>query len=335
MKKIGLGLIAIIVLLCSCGESENPALGNVFVAGTDYDTVATFRDIPTVWRGKKSTSLATGTGNAYAKAIAIKGDDYFVTGYENTTSGWLCKVWKNNELLFSIGDGDPTVGYGIDVDGDDIYVAGHNYIPVSGKHYAMLWKNGAANATYLTDGTNQAEAFTVVVSGSDIFVGGYDGNQARVWKNGVPMELANSENFRIRGIAISGSDVYAVGECNCFSDIVIRYWKNGVATTITDGTYDAYGYSIAVSGNDVYVAGVENSSSKRIAKVWKNGFPTNLTDGTRNAWATGVAIKGGQVYVVGYERTANDIFNYAMLWKNGTATKIGTRRSEASSIAIN
>jgi hypothetical protein len=334
MRKIGLTLVALVILLNSCRDNENPVLRDALVAGTDYDSVTTLRDIPTVWQGKKSSILASGTGNAYAKAIAVDGNDYFVTGYENTVNGWLCKVWKNEELLFSIGDGDPTVGYGIAVDGGDIYVAGHNYQPGLSKHYAMLWKNGAADATYLTDGTNQAEAFTVVISGSDIFVGGYDGDQARVWKNGTPMALANSENFRIRGIAISGSDVYAVGECNCFSSIVIRYWKNGVATTLTDGAYEAYGYGIAVSGSDVYVAGVESSSNKRIAKVWKNGVATNLTDGTKNAWATGVAVENGQVYVVGYERTANDIFNYAMLWKNGTATKIGTRRSTAAAIAI-
>lgn len=325
-------LILACILLTACDNNDTAFTKQVFIAGQDSDTVSSFTDMPIVWINNKAETLERDNLNNYTKAIDAEGSDYYTTGYANAANRWVGKVWKNNKLLYELSDGY-SVGWGIDVVNTDVYVAGHYYNKEQLKHFAFVNKNG--NMTMLTDGTKQAEAFAVKVSGNDIYVGGYDGNQARLWKNGTPLTLNNSDNFRIRAIAIEGTDVYAVGECNCFSNIVIRYWKNGVETTVTDGTFTAYGYDIAVSGSDVYIAGVERSSNKQIAKVWKNGVSTNLTDGTKNAWAYGLILKDNDVYVVGMERSANDIYNTAMLWKNGTAIKLGSRRSIAYDIAQN
>ncbi|MEJ7675202.1 MAG: hypothetical protein WKF59_21480 [Chitinophagaceae bacterium] len=66
------------------------------------------------------------------------------------------------------------------------------------------------------------------------------------------------------------------------SKYVAKVWKNGVATSLTNGSADEFASSVYVSGTDVYVAGYESDVSGfgiDVAKVWKNGVATSLTNG--------------------------------------------------------
>ncbi len=80
---------------------------------------------------------------------------------------------------------------------------------------------------------------------------------------------------------------------------VAKYWKNGVATSLTDGDNPATAKSIFVSGQDVHVVGYELNGRNKVAKYWKNGIGTDLTDGTDNVEAHSVFVSGSDVYVVG------------------------------------
>ncbi len=54
-------------------------------------------------------------------------------------------------------------------------------------------------ATSLTDGTNFAWAYSIYVSGSDVYVAGEESNGtnliAKIWKNGVATSLTDGTNF--------------------------------------------------------------------------------------------------------------------------------------------
>lgn len=104
----------------------------------------------------------------------------------------------------------------------------------------------------LTDGSTGAEANSIAVSGTDVYVAGtqWDGN------------------------SIQYSDGYTVYHHNP----IAKYWKNGKPVNLTDGSKWAEARSIVVSGTDVYVAGFEGS----IAKYWKNGSPSSLVMSQRN-----------------------------------------------------
>ena len=184
----------------------------------------------------------------------------------------------------------------------------------------------------------------VYVAGSES--NAQDKSVAKLWKNGIAQNLTDGTcNAVANSVFISGGDVYVVGyEYDTQDKSVAKLWKNGKAQNLTDGTYDAEAYSIFVSGSDVYVAGFEASGQEHpewygtynryVAKLWKNGVAQNLTDGTFEAKANSVYVSDGDVYVVGYERRGEYGYYYAKLWKNGIVENISNNNSIAYSVFV-
>jgi hypothetical protein len=333
-KQLSLIALAFIVIFSACKKDkmvvpENTT--NVYIAGTQDDSI-TGNDKSGVWKnGTFTANTITNTNrNHYAYAIAVSGNDVYTTGYENTPTVWKCHVWKNGQLQYSLGDGY-SYGNGIAVSGTDVFVAGFAYEQSPLTRYAMLWKNSNGPVNILASGANGYIATAIAVSGNDVYVGGEENDNGRVWKNGVPLTLNNAAGCYITGVAADGADVYAVGYTP--SPVRIRSWKNGNSIDIaTAGT--TFANAIAISNNDVYIAGSDYSGPKAIAKYWKNGVAVTLGDGIRHSKANAIAINGTDVYVAGEVMGANNISDYATVWKNGQATTIGTANSSAKAIVV-
>jgi hypothetical protein len=133
----------------------------------------------------------------------------------------------------------------------------------------------------------------------------------------------------------AAKNVYIAGSISKGTVAVATYWKNGVATQLTDGTKGAIAYAIAVSGNDVYVGGIEQDvpSGNEIIKYWKNGIPTTLSMGPLAEFGS-MTVVGNDVYVTGSE--AENMGRVAKYWKNGVETRLtdGKYYAHAYGIAV-
>jgi hypothetical protein len=218
--------------------------------------------------------------------------DIYVAGFVGPQS--QAAYWKNGELT-QLEQNSSVISYArsIAVNANGVYAVGAKQ-SLSGLN-AVLWFNGTA--TVLSDPSVNAEAMSVALSGSDVYVAGYQNDpaaghtKALYWKNGAATLL--SGGLVAKAIVISGNDVYIAGQT---TGGVAAYWKNGTVTTLPEGNT---ANAITVVGSDVYVVGQSTLGS---IIYWKNGIASQLLDGTANAtpaWVTGIAVSGSNVYVAG------------------------------------
>ena len=215
----------------------------------------------------------------------------------------------------------------------NIYFAGLEWGKHKGK--AKLWKRGASRD--LTNGNNYAEALSVHVSGSDVFVAGSEETSqegkhiAKLWKNGTARNLTNYG--MAHSVFVSGSDVYVAGVSNLSDDYLswsATVWKNSEEPYHLGGT--SWANSVYVSDNIVYASG--NAAAKfggqGHALLLQDGVPQFLADVNANdiclSDAASVFVSGGNVYVAGFEERQSEgnwIYNRVpMLWINGEPHKL-------------
>ncbi len=108
------------------------------------------------------------------------------------------------------------------------------------------------------------------------------------------------------------------------SENTVKYWKDGVATSLTNGIHYDYAGNIAVAGSDVYVLGQINDFGYQ-SSYWKNGKATLLRYGAQQTVgeASGMTSSGGNIYFAGTDSLGNN----SGYWKNGIFTNIGTPNS--------
>lgn len=266
--------------------------------------------------------------------------EYYVVGYEDNAPKTNAISWKLlGETNLSLDASKSSSAEAVFVsDNDDVYIVGSEGV-AAGQNTAMLWKNGVP--TKLTDGTGDAVAFAVCVSGSNVYAAGIEFEttdyKAKYWKDGTEHMLESTSagsRTEAYGLAVSGSDVYVAGYETIAGKTTAKIWKNGVATSLSDGTKNVYALSLCVAGADVYVAGAEDNGTKHTAVVWKNGVRTDLSP-TQDTKAYSIFVKDNKVYVAGVELYGASVS--ARLWTDGEVsflTPQTSTKSEAVSVFV-
>ena len=273
--------------------------------------------------------------------------DVYVGGqslYSNSAT-----VWKNGTPTYlTTGEGcvnSVVVGNG------QVYSAGVEV--VSGKTVAKVWQDNNVLHT-LTNGTENAIAYSIALSGSIVYTAGYEYvsgiSQGRLWTNGTaqaPSDYANAEV--LYSVFVYGSDIYAAGMTKTTNQAAV--WKNGTLLhTLTTGIGKAY--SVVVDGDSVYTTGWEyDVTYNYVPKVWKNsrmlyqlgaGVPSipylsYTTVKPTHIVTMQLCISNGDIYVAGFDTVGG--MNTAKLWINGTDMNIpkyngSTDTSWANSVSV-
>jgi hypothetical protein len=246
---------------------------NVYVAGYEENSAGNGGNA-VLWVNGTATTLSPPSGMAYsdAAAITVSGSNVYVAGFAwNNNSDESAVLWVNGAatlLPMPSGLSGEYYADGIAVSGGEVYVSGHTDSSAN-LDTAISWvNNGAATTLSIppNDTVGNYDAVGIAVSGSDVYVAGSGTNgatgvgNAAYWLNGTPTTLPLPNDINITtasssavGIAVSGSDVYAVGDV---SDSTVgvtptaAYWVNGGEATLLpmpSGTAESYATGIVVA----------------------------------------------------------------------------------------
>lgn len=217
---------------------------SVFVSGNDVYvggiSDSNNYDPGVIWKNGTDTLME---GGDLIQSVYLSGGVVYASGYGNAKA----KFWKNGVPTIFANTDNTGDKFSIFVAGNDVYVAGEE-VNSNSIFVAKIWKNGVA--TNLTDGTKSAFARALCVSNGDVYVVGAEyingSYTPMLWKNGNKTSLSGGYGFAT-SVAVYGNDVYVVGyETGNNSYNVIKLWKNGIATTITEGTSHAYATSVFI-----------------------------------------------------------------------------------------
>jgi hypothetical protein len=233
--------------------------------------------------------------------VAVSGHDTYVAGLSLLPNDQYNRAayWKNG-IETDLTDGSaPAAINSITIHGTDIYTAGSYYQGQNantwGQPVAACWKN---NTLLPLDSTGIAipggsTATSIAVNGGDVYVTGYIGLTAALWKNGVLQHLDHSNvspnlSFGFC-VALSGNDVYVSGtDAN-----TAGYWKNGALTSlITGAPVQSGATSMCIQGNDRYMAGYIGINGQPV--YWKNDTTQYLQNNGEPYSVNGIAVSRHQ-----------------------------------------
>ena len=313
--------------------------------------------VGTGWSAFGSTLIGALGTNGNVSAMAVSGSDLYVAGQFTNAGGvpeadgiarWDGSKWS---ALGSDGAGDgPLGGYypyasSIAISGTDVYVGGTftNVAGVAeadavarwdGSDWSALGSNGAGDGALIYPfGTTSVAA--IVISGSDVYVGGsflnaagiveadnvarWDGSDwSALGSNGAGNgALGNYDT--VSALAVSGNDVYVGGYLYDVAgipeaDAVARWdgstWSALGSNGAGNGAIQCCSvWALAVSGSDVYVGGQlynvagipeADAVARWDGSTWSALGSNGAGDGALvNGYVYALAISGSQVYVGG------------------------------------
>lgn len=187
--------------------TSNAAVRNIVVQGGDvyasgYKTNSPYSVLTTAvyWKNGVAVSLPNNNGLSYTSGLVVQGTDVYVSasytlGVDNSAEAIY---WKNGVVIPPgnvVANFNPT---SIAVQGSDVYMSGSIINPTNALFQTAAYvKNGVSY--HLTDPSIASKAATVVISGTDIYIGGASTNNGQMvatyWKNGVPVTLSASQSY--------------------------------------------------------------------------------------------------------------------------------------------
>lgn len=277
----------------------NSSFNGIAVVDTDVYLAGRSAAGATFWKNGKPFYMAADLSELYA--IAVSGNEVCVAG----------RVWQQNEqygraaywingVETDLTDGSaPAAINSIVISGTDVYLAGYynqgQNANTWGEPVAACWKNqtllplDSAAASAPTGAT----ATGVAVNGSDVYVTGYIGFTAALWKNGALQTLKHNSGSPAYSfgfsVALNGGDVFVSG-----SDVnEAAFWQNGaVNNLITGAPVQSGAQSLYFQNGDMYMAGYIGLNGQPV--YWKNKVMYPLQNNGEFYNVNGIAVSRHQ-----------------------------------------
>ena len=184
--------------------------------------------------------------------------DVYISGTDNDNHKAV--YWKNGiKAILSPNSNLTSSAKSIYVtDTGDVYVAGEvdegsgtNGIISRG----VYWKNG--EQTILSSSDKITQTHSIYVANNKVYVCGAEKYanvvqskwSAVYWEGPTKFDLTGGNESRARQIIVVDNDVYIAGKEKETSINKAVYWKNGIKTTLTDGSSTALANGIAITSN--------------------------------------------------------------------------------------
>lgn len=342
IKQLLIGSFALLtVTSCSKNDDDDPKppaekQTEIYTGGFVLSSAGgTTTHIATLWENGVAQQLSN--AESWVNKVLVVGNDVYAVGREYQGSKSVAKLWKNGVATSSISSSNNTEAFTCAVSASgDVYILVREWSNIVNEYKVL--KNNIPVALNHTNANTVIFPYDVFVSGSDVYVSGSEYSSATnlvkavVWKNGIISSLAdvsaNAQN-EARKIFVSDNNVYAVGsEAQPNGNNIVVLWKNGVPTSITDGTKDGSVYALCVSGNDIYITSSEynHTTFNSVATLWKNGTPIFTRNGDDFSF-TSVAVLNNNWYLIGDGLEVT-------LWKNGVQEAPAIQDASVSSISV-
>ncbi|WP_293789055.1 hypothetical protein [uncultured Pedobacter sp.] len=217
---------------------------DVYVAGFENDA-RTIR--ATLW--KNGVASPQTLWNGVAQSVTANGNDIYICGYKVNSNGLSSPVlWKNGSYSDLPTGGNPGIltAMSVAVNGPDVYVLGGS---LTGK---FLWKNGVLSS--IAESGKSTDVYSMFAANNNLYMVGSEYKSsgtryvdyATLWINGTSSNFANDATAN--SIFVDGQDVFNAGyiaETGPSKSIAVA-WKNGIRTSLTDGTKNARTIAIYV-----------------------------------------------------------------------------------------
>lgn len=339
-------------------SASDSAINNdtVYMAGTVNMDGFT---MPAYWVDGVRHDLDSGNSQGYAEEIVKDGDDIYIVGYLITTDideneTYTACYWKNEVRTDIYEYYLPLVVTDIAIENNKIYICG--YIRLEAYSYrtfqyadgvvSILDENSTTVSLDSEEITLSSEmlsrAYTIMVDGSDIYVGGYiqneyDGracNKPCYWKNGV-LNYLNYDNNRY--FSELRTRTYTYNETDNKTTIT-TVWEN--IGYITDDVYTET-ETIEESGDkrSGLTEGTVSGTSEEPEFIYKyttvttfnaDGSVTEVTTSTDNMVIRGNIYKikkyGSDIYFIGYNynlyQQDSGLYKVPSYWKNSELVEL-------------
>jgi hypothetical protein len=285
------------------------------------------------------------TTNTSLGNISVTIPTNLVINFTGTVNGCNNQPVSNGYVSLSLANGTSTIAYTntngavnfslVHCGGTTAY--SYNAVDLTNGNYSNTI-TGTATSSTVNLGTVAACGNTINLSG--VYIAGAIDGRAVVWKDGIPTFLtappASGSDAVATEVLVTNNDVYVLGiftDSTATGDLgTIKYWKNGVPTTVVTGlTGGLLNARFDVYNNDVYVSCILDTVINQ-NRYWKNGSLVTLNKGSFDrAEVWDIKVVNGNVYASGDAGNFTTSESKAVYWVNGALNIIPNTSSSTYS----